>query len=265
MESRDVSRLLETAEGGASLLRLDDPRWAGVQVRVTTRVGGVSRAPYDGFNLAQHVGDDPAAVHANRARLRSWLPGEPAWLEQVHGTEVLRLGPEEHPLLEAAPGRADAATACATGQVLAVMTADCLPVVLADVQAGLLGVAHAGWRGLAAGVLENAVAAMAQQGADPSRMLAWVGPAIGPNAFEVGDDVRHAMKYNETNCFIARPDRAGKWWCDLPALARLRLRALGLPEVGVSGLCTVDDTRFYSYRRDGITGRFATLAWLDGC
>ena len=240
----------------------DGPDWPGVRIFATTRAGGVSRPPYASLNLGAHVGDAPEAVAENRARLRAMLPSSPLWLDQVHGTRVADADREQD------PGPADAAVTRTRGKVLAVMTADCLPVVIAAPDAGVLAVAHAGWRGLAAGVLENAVAAM---GAVPAGMLrAWIGPAIGPAAFEVGDEVRAAFGLGQTppdGAFAPAGtfDAAGKpkWLADLPALAEQRLRACGVGMVVRSGLCTVaGNDRFYSYRKEGATGRFATLAWL---
>ncbi|MDX3905300.1 MAG: peptidoglycan editing factor PgeF [Pigmentiphaga sp.] len=229
----------------------------------TTRAGGVSSGRYASLNLGTHVGDAPEAVAENRARLQALLPSSPFWLEQVHGTHV---ADADQP---AAHQPADAAVTRTPGRVLAVMTADCLPVVIAAPAAGVLAVAHAGWRGLAAGVLENTVAAMALP---PGAVLrAWVGPAIGKEAFEVGDEVRAAFASTcppPTGAFLPAGtcDAAGlpKWRADLPALAEQRLRTAGVEVVVHSGLCTVaDNHRFYSYRKEGATGRFATLAWLE--
>jgi hypothetical protein len=223
---------------------------------MSTRAGGVSHGPYASLNLAAHVGDDPAAVAENRRRLRAALdlPSEPSWLQQVHGRDVARL-PE--PL----PDTADAAVAFGCGPVCAVLVADCLPVFLASRDGDRVGLAHAGWRGLAAGVIEATVVAL---GCDPARLVAWLGPAIGPLAFEVGEDVRSAFTAGDpaaANHFHA--GGAGRWLADLPALARRRLRECGVGSVHGGGICTVTDpARFYSYRRDGVTGRIAALAWL---
>lgn len=240
----------------------EGPVWPGLRMFATTRMGGVSRAPYASLNLGTHVGDTPEAVAENRARLRALLPSEPLWLDQVHGTRVADAD------REATPEPADAAVTRTPGRVLAIMTADCLPVVIAAPGVGVLAVAHAGWRGLAAGVLESAVAAMAvPPGTD---LRAWIGPAIGPSAFEVGDEVRAAFARAATppaGAFIATGGRdaagAPKWRADLPALAEQRLRAAGVAMVVRSGLCTVaGNDRFYSYRKEGVCGRFATVAWL---
>lgn len=236
------------------------PDWpAPPQVRalVTTRAGGVSRRPYDSMNLGDHVGDDPLAVKENRARLRRHLPAEPLWLKQVHGIQVVDA-------VTAEPGAAaDAALARAPGVVCAVLTADCLPVFLCDCRGTVVGVAHAGWRGLAAGVIEATVAAM---GAAPADLLAWLGPAIGPRAFEVGGEVRDAFLAVEPQAaaaFVVQP--AGKWLCDLYVLARQRLAALGMTRIDGGGSCTYAEAqRFYSFRRDKLTGRMASLIWLYG-
>ncbi|MDR0702731.1 MAG: peptidoglycan editing factor PgeF [Azoarcus sp.] len=237
----------------------DWPAPPAVRALVTTRLGGHSKAPYDSLNLGAHVGDDPAAVAANRALLRRHLPAEPYWLEQVHGTAVaLADGGARR-----APPRADAAVARAPGAVCAVMTADCLPVLFCDRDGAAVAAAHAGWRGLAAGVLEAAIAAMAMP---PARIIAWLGPAIGPAAFEVGDDVRDAfLALDPGACaaFAAR-ETSGKWLADLYALARRRLTRAGVSRIYGGGRCTSTETaRFYSYRRDGATGRFASLVWLE--
>lgn len=235
------------------------PDWPvppAVRAAMTTRMGGISRGPHAAFNLAAHVGDDAAAVAANRRRLRELLdlPAEPAWLQQVHGCAVARLP-------EPVPDAADAAVAFGPGAVCAVLVADCLPVLLASRDGDRVGVAHAGWRGLAAGVIEATVAAL---GGDPARLVAWLGPAIGPQAFEVGAEVRAACTEGDPDAAAHfRPGRAGRWLADLPALARRRLAICGVGSVHGGTDCTVADPgRFYSYRRDGVTGRMAALVWL---
>lgn len=240
----------------ASFIVPDWPAPAGVRALVTTRRGGTSGAPWQGFNLGDHVGDDPLAVAANRALLRRELPAEPLWLAQVHGAQCVEAS-------LAAPGtQADASFTRQRGVVCAVLTADCLPVLLCDDRAGVVAVVHAGWRGLAAGVIESAVAAMDTPG---GRLMAWLGPAIGPAAFEVGDEVREAFVAKDGHAVQAFESRAnGKWLCDIHALARLRLRALGVSVVGGAASCTAGDAEnFFSYRRDGVTGRMASLIWLD--
>ena len=227
---------------------------------VTTRVGGVSHAPYDSFNLAIHVGDDPAAVRENRARLRTALvlPAEPLWLKQVHGVAVVdaaRAGIEPE---------ADGAFAAQPGTVCAVLTADCLPVLLCNRAGTKVAALHAGWRGLAGGVIEAGVQALGVPG---NELLAWLGPAIGPEAFEVGPEVRTAFIQQDAQAAQAfRTARDGKYLADIYLLARQRLQRLGVAAVYGGGFCTVTDgARFFSYRRDGATGRMASLIWLaDG-
>jgi YfiH family protein len=241
---------------GSGFLVPDWPAPASVHATVTTRAGGVSAGPWASFNLASHVGDDPAAVAENRRRLRAALdlPSEPSWLQQVHGHVVARL---PGPLPEAA----DAAVAFGPGPVCAVLVADCLPVFLASRDGDRVGVAHAGWRGLAAGVVEATIVAL---GCDPARLVAWLGPAIGPQAFEVGEEVRSAFTAQDPAAAVHfHPGRADRWLADLPGLARRRLMKCGVASVHGGGACTVSDpARFYSYRRDGVTGRMAALAWL---
>jgi len=234
----------------------DWPAPPNVRACVTTRTGGVGCAPFDSLNLGDHVGDDPAAVRENRRRLHAVLPAEPCWLQQVHGTRCIDVA-------SAMPGdTADAAFAHAPGAVCAVLTADCLPVLFCDEAGTRVAAAHAGWRGLLAGVLENTVAALAVPG---ERLMAWLGPAIGPQAFEVGGEVRDAFVAREpvaAAAFVARSD--GKWLCDLYRLARQRLAAQGIRRVAGGDFCTLRDPgRFFSYRRDGTTGRMASLVWLE--
>ncbi len=241
---------------GAGCLVPGWPAPRAVRAALTTRAGGVSRGAYASLNLALHVGDDPAAVAENRRRIRAALalPSEPSWLQQVHGRVVARL---PGPLPEAA----DAAVCFERGPVCAVLIADCLPVFFASRDGDRVGLAHAGWRGLAAGVLEATIAAL---DCDPARLLAWLGPSIGPDAFEVGAEVRAAFVEADASAAAHfRPGRADRYFADLPALARARLAACGVTAVQGAGDCTVaDSARFYSYRRDGATGRMAALAWL---
>lgn len=230
-------------------------------------------APYDTLNLGLGTGDDPDIVLENRARLRRALGCEPFWLRQVHGVDVADAD-DVGPVVAVAGGmpaqeaaQADAAVTTTRGRVLAILTADCLPVVISDAQGRVLGVAHAGWRGLAAGVLESTLAAMRQRVPDATGWRAWIGPAIGAGAFQVGPDVREAFSRelaDEPGLFKDDRDAPGKWRADLAGLARLRLGRLGVTDIQASGLCTVTDPdrRFFSYRRDGRTGRIATLAWL---
>ena len=235
------------------------PDWAvpaNVRALQTTRNGGVSQAPWASFNLGDHVGDEPAAVAANRAALRAHLPAEPLWLTQVHGT--VAVDANQRPEIR----EADAAFARQPGSVCVVMTADCLPVLLCDRQGTVVAAAHAGWRGLLAGVLESTVAAMNVQ---PGDLLAWLGPAIGPRCFEVGDEVRNAFVAESPAADLAfMPQQPGKWLCDIYLLARQRLQGMGVTAISGGGLCTVSDgERYFSYRRDGVTGRMASLIWLE--
>ena len=237
------------------LLLPDWPAPARVRALQTLRTGGCSPAPWDSCNLGDHVGDDPARVAANRAALRAMLPAEPAWLTQVHGISTVNA--EKCPKSETA----DASYARRPGTVSVVMTADCLPVLFCNRAGSVVAAAHAGWRGLQAGVLESAIAAMQVA---PGDVLAWLGPAIGPAAFEVGDEVRAAFLADDPDAATAfQPGAPGKWLADIYALARLRLRRAGVTALFGGGLCTVADSRrFFSYRRDGVTGRMATLIWL---
>lgn len=240
----------------------DWPAPPGVGAASTLRAGGISPPPWTSLNLAEHVGDDPARVAGNRDLLARalGLPAAPAWLEQVHGRDVLRLDRAELP----ATRIADGAVTARTGRVLAVLTADCLPVLFCRADGTGVGVAHAGWRGLAAGVLEATVAAME---ARPEQLLAWIGPGIGAAAYEVGDEVRAACLAADVAAGeYFTPGRAGRWQFDLAGLARRRLVALGLAGVHGGQWCTHSDpARFFSHRRDGgdrPTGRMATLIWL---
>lgn len=254
------------------------PRWdapARVHAWSTTRRGGTSAGPWGledgsagGLNLGARCGDDPAAVARNRARVAHAAGAEPVWLEQVHGVDVHRVldGGRVRPGSEP---RADASVTNVPGVVLAVLTADCLPVVFADAHASVVGVAHAGWRGLAAGVLERTIEALRPLAERDGDVLAWLGPSIGPDAFEVGDEVRERFCDVDGACreaFVAAA-QPGKWFADLHALARLRLGRVGVHRVHCvhgSLRCTVREPRhFYSYRRDGTCGRMATLVWLD--
>ena len=237
------------------------PRWpAPERVRAvsTTRHGGTSRPPYDTLNLAEHVGDEAVAVAANREQLRQalQLPAMPAWLQQVHGVQVVNAAGVT------APVAADAAYALEPGVVVAVLTADCLPVLLCDRGGRAVAAAHAGWRGLAEGVIEQTIAAMPAPGAE---LMAWLGPAISANAYVVGEEVRDTFLSHDPAAVTAfRPAADGGWHADLYLLARQRLQSQGVTEVHGGGFCTWEDpVRFYSYRRDGVTGRMASLIWLQ--
>jgi hypothetical protein len=234
----------------------------------TTRRGGASTGAYDdgqgsgGLNLGLHTGDDRDTVQANRARLQEFLPGRPAWIAQVHGADVVDAATVR-------PGgpvcTGDASISKVPGAVCAILTADCLPVLFADLGGRVAGAAHAGWRGLAGGVLEQTVAAMRAAGAGD--ITAWLGPAIGPDAFEVGPDVKAAFEAalpgQVADAFRACPDRPGKYLADMYLLARRALARAGITRVHGGGRCTATETDwFYSYRRDGVTGRQASLIWL---
>lgn len=239
----------------ADFLAADWPAPSHIRAGTTLRSGGVSQAPYDSFNLGAHNEDDVAAVADNRGRLRAalGLPAEPSWLDQIHGVTV---ADADQPIRESA----DASVGTSTDTVCAVLTADCLPVVFCDRQGSCWGAAHAGWRGLAAGVLEATVEALP---ARPAQLIAWMGPAIGPANFEVGAEVRAAFVDVCSDDFSAFREgaRRGKFLADIYALARNRLARAGVHEVYGGGLCTIDDGRFYSYRRAPVTGRMATLVW----
>lgn len=269
---------MQTIDWAEGLRGVTGNPWPGVRYFCTWRAGGVSAAPWDSLNLGLHVGDDAAAVLANRARVRAALPAEPVWLDQVHGTDVFEammrspgtvVPPRDTPgaapaVLQAAPC-ADAAITRLPGQPLAIMTADCLPVVLADQAGTVLGVAHAGWRGLVAGVLENTLLALRRQAPQAQGWRAWVGPGIGADAFEVGDEVRVAFTDRDPStapCFTPSC-RRGHWRADLAALAAGRLAQAGVAQVELSGECTYRQAdRYFSYRRENQTGRQVTLAWL---
>ena len=238
------------------------PDWTlpeSVRAWQTTR--GRGPLPYGGFNLGGHVGDDPDAVRRNRDQLQSVLPNQPVWLEQVHGTQVVTLTGTGDPVKPVG----DAVMTSTPGVVCGIMTADCLPVLLADRLGRVVGAAHAGWRGLLQGVLEALVAQMlAQTPSRASDLSAWLGPAIGPAAFEVGDDVRTAFLEGMPDAFGMFQARGqGKWLADLPGLACRRLNNLGIHSVTQSGLCTYQSDDFYSYRREKVTGRMASLVWID--
>lgn len=261
-------------------MQLIIPNWTGVPANVgafaTLRHGGVSQGLYDdgngggGLNLGAHVDDAPAAVAQNRALLNALLPASPLWLTQVHGRAVVDAGAVDG----AAVVEADAAIATRPGVVCAIQTADCLPVLFADVDGRAVGAAHAGWRGLQGGVLQNAATRMRAAGA--GQIVAWLGAAIGPASFEVGADVLQAFAdavpagaadselwlAQTQACFVAIPQRPGKYLADIYQLARIALREAGVTQVYGGGLCTVNDRNCYSYRRDRVTGRMASLIWL---
>lgn len=244
---------------GLHFIRPDWPAPARVQAAVTTRVGGFSRGAYGSLNLAGHVGDDAQAVRQNRALLKQALdlPAEPVWLQQVHGVEAIDAA-------QAPAGAcADASYTDRPGVVCAVLSADCLPLFLCDTQGTRVALVHAGWRGLAAGVIENGVHALHTP---PSQLLAWLGPAIGARAFEVGPEVRARFLDEDARAAQAfTPGRNDHWYADLCALARQRLQRLGVEQMYGGRFCTVRERdRFFSYRRDGECGRMASLIWLTG-
>jgi len=238
-----------------SLIMPDWPAPASVQAIQTTRSGGFSLSPYDSLNLGMHVGDNALTVAANRNLFNALVPSEPVWLEQVHGTRVVVA---EH---AGCVPQADACISFRPNTVCAVMTADCLPVLLCDGAGTVVGVAHAGWRGLADGVIEATVGAM---GVAADTLMAWLGPAIGPKAFEVGAEVREAFLQKNPAADRAFTQHSDKFLADLYLLARQRLGALGISQIYGGHFCTYSDpARFYSYRRDGKTGRMATMVWLS--
>jgi polyphenol oxidase len=279
---------------GIQLIEPDWPAPNGVRAAFTVRTGGVSVAPYDSLNLGAGIGDSPEAVAENRRRVRAALelPAEPLWLEQVHGIAVVELAERAdgdarelradaahspradlarapRPDAAAGPGadtasppRADAVVTRLAGRVCAIRVADCLPVLFAALDGSAVGAAHAGWRGLAGGVLEATVERL---GIPSPQLVAWMGPAIGPEHFEVGDDVRAAFMETDADASSAfMKNERGRWQCDLYALARQRLWTLGITRVYGGGWCTfADSDRFFSYRREGRCGRMAALIWMD--
>jgi len=233
------------------------PKPESVAACSSTRIGGVSLPPYDSMNLGAHCGDDPVLVEENRRRLfaAGGLPSKPVWLEQVHGDGVLKLSGEPY-----ASKRADAAYSNTPGTVCAVMTADCLPVLFCNRQGTEVAAAHAGWRGLCAGVLESTVACFADE---PQNIMAWLGPAIGPEAFEVGAEVREAFMAKDAQAQSAFRPAGGKYFADIYQLARQRLANVGVTQVFGGDRCTFNEKEtFFSYRRDKVTGRMASFIWL---
>jgi YfiH family protein len=247
------------ARQGVSWLTPEWPAPEGVRAAFTLRSGGVSEAPYDSLNVGSHVGDVATAVSENRHRVRAALrlPEEPQWLEQVHGTDVADPDRDAAPLLAA-----DAIIARRPGRVAVIQVADCLPVFFAAPRGEAVACAHAGWRGLAAGVLEATVRRL---DVAPGTLLAWLGPCIGPAHFEVGAEVRAAFLSEDagaTSAFAA--NTRGRWQCDLPALARRRLARAGVTQVFGGTWCTfAGREQFFSFRRDGQCGRMAALIWRE--
>jgi polyphenol oxidase len=237
------------------------PNWRApknVRALTTTRAEGVSSGAYASFNLGDHVGDDPAAVRANRATLRNTLnlPNEPLWLKQVHGTHIVNAATAQ------AGATADGAWTSERGVVLVIMTADCMPIFLSDRKGAAIALVHAGWRGLAAGVIEAGVQALRVPAGE---LIAHLGPGIGSDAYEVGADVRSVFLDTDPRTDAAfRAGGQGKWFADMYQLARMRLHALGVRDISGGDRCTLRERReFYSYRRDGVTGRMASLLWLE--
>lgn len=240
-----------------SYIEPDWPAPANVRAAATLRSGGVSAGEYASLNLAMHVGDDPAAVAENRRRLREALKltAEPAWLNQVHGINVVEARQQKE------PPAADASVSTRSDQVCVVMTADCLPVLFCDRDGTRVGAAHAGWRGLVGGVLEETIKAL---DVPPDRLLAWLGPAIERSAFEVGPEVREQfIARDPANAIAFETNARGRWQADIYALARQELSRVGVKDVYGGGFSVfADEGRFFSYRRSSKTGRMATLIWL---
>ena len=234
----------------------DWPAPVNVKALQTTRRGGISGAPYDSLNLGDHVDDASLAVAHNRILLNTLLPSEPVWLEQAHGTKVVNAD-----MTDCLP-QADACIARHRAAVCVVMTADCLPILFCDTRGSVVGAAHAGWKGLAAGVIESTVRAM---DVAPQDLMAWLGPAISQQAFEVGKEVRALFVDADPQTVAAFiPGQQGKWLADIYRLARLRLNALGTTQIYGGSYCTYRESeKFFSYRRDGVTGRMGTFIWLD--
>lgn len=237
-------------------LKPDWPAPAHVKSLMTTRIGGVSQGPYASLNLGSHVDDDAAAVAVNRARLCSILPAEPVWLNQVHGTTVVQADG-----VVGVPD-ADASYTRQPGVVCTVLTADCLPVLFCSRDGNVVAAAHAGWRGLAAGVLETTLAAMR---VPPGEVIVWMGAAIGPAAFTVGGEVRDIFISTHPESIVAFSSYQEKWRADIYLLARIRLESVGIGAVYGGNHCTFNEpASFYSYRRSGFTGRMASMIWIEG-
>lgn len=248
-----------------------EPNWAAprsIQAFCTTRTGGVSKPPFNSLNLGLNAGDDQMDVLQNRAIIRSNLPAEPIWLKQIHGVTVST--PTSRSTLGSGPFESDASVTNIPNEVLAILTADCMPVLFSSKGGDVIGAAHAGWRGLGGGILENTLKEMLalSPGLSPKDIVAWLGPAIGPTTFEVGDDVIQVFApQGQTiirEAFKPIVQSPGKYLADLYLLAQDRLRSFGISHIDGGGFCTYhDDERFFSYRRDKTTGRFASLIWIS--
>lgn len=248
-----------------------DPSWLvppQIKAFCTTRVGGVSKLPFDGLNLGLNAGDDPVDVLHNRSLLRPILPADPCWLKQIHGVAVST--PAARKAFIGDPLEADASVTNTPNEVLAVLTADCMPVLFASKNGDVIAAAHAGWRGLSGGVIENTIQSMCSlaPGLTPHDIAVWMGPAIGPTAFEVGEDVLQAFSSQSqavlSEAFKPIDGIPGKYWANLYLLARDRLRSFGIEQIYGGDFCTFrDSANFYSYRRDKKTGRFASLIWIS--
>lgn len=252
-------------------MNLIEPNWVApqqVKVFCTTRYGGVSKSPFNTLNLGLNAGDDSVDVLHNRSIVKSYLPNEPLWLKQIHGVTVST--PASRRASPCKPFEADAAVTNIPNEVLAILTADCMPVLFASKSGGVIGAAHAGWRGLSSGVLENTIQEMLalSPGLSPLDIVVWMGPAIGPTAFEVGEDVLQAFAPQGqdilSKAFMPIAGSPGKYLANLYLLARERLRSLGIEQIDGGGFCTFNDSeKFFSYRRDKKTGRFASLIWIS--
>jgi hypothetical protein len=244
----------------STFVQPDWPAPPNVKALQTTRLGGISQAPYDRLNLGEHVHDNPIHVAHNRQLLSDFVPSEPVWLNQVHGTRVIDAA------LSSCLESADAAFTQKKEVVCVTMTADCLPVLICDEQGTIVAAIHAGWRSLCDGVIEQTIQAMLVQRLDlkPNQLMAWLGPAIGPQAFEVGEEVRTQFIAKDSHAESAFVASGGRWLGNLPMIARQRLRMLGIEAVFGDHECTYSKPeKYFSFRRDGVTGRMATLIWLS--
>lgn len=242
------------------------PNWSipnQVQARYTTRQGGNSHAPWDDFNLALHVGDEPQRVAKNRSQLRSQLPSEPVWLEQIHSSRVINLARES----SSSPITADGSLTNQSQQICTVMTADCLPLLVTNQQGDTVMALHAGWRGLAGGIIEQGISDFLQMShCLPEEILVWLGPAIGPDAFEVGNEVREIFLADLAcqQAFMPSPRGEQKWMADIYQLARLKLQTLNIQNISGGTECTyANQSDFFSYRRNGTTGRMVSMIWIE--